>query len=264
MSEFVFCVVVFFIFGVCIGSFANVLIYRLPRNKSVFKPPSHCTNCKRSLKFYHNVPILSWLFLRGHCGFCGVKISPLYPLVELSSGVLMSLVFLIEIKTNLNSTIIDAQTLISTILIGFCFIFLLALSVIDLQFKAVPDSLLFSALGVAIIYAITQFFWFGLFELLLNSVFFMAGFWLLRYVVSKLIRREAMGSADIFIAGIIGAILPLNLGLVAICIAAVMTLPFYLFMQDKELAFVPFLNAGLVIVYAFGDKFINFLGKLYE
>ncbi|WP_169784998.1 prepilin peptidase [Campylobacter curvus] len=251
----------FLIFGICVGSFSNVLIYRLPRAQSVNFPSSHCTKCGKTLKFYHNIPLLSWLFLRGRCAFCKAKISPTYPLVEATSGALMLLCFYKECGDMLN-----IQTLVSAVLLGLCFIMLLALSLIDIKFKAVPDVLLFTALGFALIYAAREILWFGDFSALINAFGFAFGFWLLRLIVSAAMKKEAMGSADIFIAAIIGAVLPLKLALFAVYLAAILTLPVYALVRKSgyELAFVPFLSAGLVVTYVFDTEILNFIEMLYE
>jgi len=73
------------LFGLMIGSFLNVVIYRLPRGMSVAHPPSHCPNCGTQLRSIDNIPLLSWAFLRGKCRSCGISISPRYPLVELTT-----------------------------------------------------------------------------------------------------------------------------------------------------------------------------------
>ena len=77
-----------FLFGLVFGSFGNVVIWRLPRGESLSHPGSHCPGCDTPIRWYDNVPLLSWLVLRGRCRTCGMPISPRYPLVELLSGVL--------------------------------------------------------------------------------------------------------------------------------------------------------------------------------
>ena len=79
-----------FAFGTCLGSFLNVVIYRMPRNESIVFPSSHCTACGRKIRFHDNIPIVSWLALRGRCRFCGVKISPQYLLVEAATGAMLA------------------------------------------------------------------------------------------------------------------------------------------------------------------------------
>lgn len=89
-------VVLFFIFtiGICVGSFLNVVVLRAFSNESIVFPPSKCPKCNTGLKWYHNIPIFSYLFLKGKCGFCKEKISLQYPIVELITGLLFIAVFL--------------------------------------------------------------------------------------------------------------------------------------------------------------------------
>src|SRR5882724_12746692 len=77
---------VFFWFGCIVGSFLNVCIYRMPRDLSVVTPPSHCPHCKYSIPFYLNIPLVTWLALKGRCKNCGAPISPRYFIVELLTG----------------------------------------------------------------------------------------------------------------------------------------------------------------------------------
>ena len=79
-----------FMFGACVGSFLNVVIYRLPAGMSVISPPSRCPTCGAKLRFFReNLPILGWFILRGRCRFCGVKISPQYMIIETLMALLM-------------------------------------------------------------------------------------------------------------------------------------------------------------------------------
>lgn len=238
--------IMFIIFGICVGSFSNVLIYRLPKQESINFPASHCTSCNTPLKFYHNIPLFSWIFLRGKCAFCKEKISFQYPLVELLGGLLMWIAYYFE------------PNLIKAGVLGLCFIVLMALSAIDFKYKAVPTSLLYVSLILAIIYSLL--FDFNL-EGLKGAAIYALSFWLLRFLVSKFLKREAMGEADIYIAAVIGAILGVKMPLLAIYLAAVFTLPAFLIAHKKgyELAFVPFLTLGLLVTYTFGTQIVTFL-----
>jgi len=126
------------LFGLMFGSFANVVIWRLPRGESLSSPPSRCPQCGGRIRWYDNVPVLSWLLLKGRCRDCGVKISARYPLVEALSGVLWVAMW---------------YTLGATVALGFGIAFvyiLLILSFIDLDTMRLPNPLvgLLAAIGV--------------------------------------------------------------------------------------------------------------------
>lgn len=240
--EFVF----IFIFGAAIGSFLNVLILRIPRDESVSFPASHCMSCNTPLRAWHNVPILSWLFLRGKCAFCGAKISIQYPLIEVLSG----LIFLFS-AMKFGLTFQAAG-------IAVTFALLLALSAIDYRYKMVPDSLNLGALTIAV-FSVTSFEQFG--YNVTNALLFAGGFTLLRFYLSYAIKKEAMGEADIMIAATMGALLGVKLGLAAIFLGAVLALPALLLTQDeseesKQLPFIPFLALACWLVVMF-DTYVN-------
>ncbi len=242
-----------FILGAAIGSFLNVVIIRTPRDESVSFPASHCMSCNTPLRAWHNVPILSWLFLRGKCSFCGAKISIQYPLVEVLSG----LIFLFSaMKLGLT---------FQSFGVALTFDLLLALSVIDYHYKMVPDSINLSALTIAILSA-TSLGQLG--YNFTNALLFAGGFTLLRFYLSYAIKKEAMGEADIMIAATMGALLGVKLGLVAIFVGAVIALPALLLTQgesedSKQLPFIPFLALGCWIVLMFDTYVSVYLAGLY-
>jgi leader peptidase (prepilin peptidase)/N-methyltransferase len=242
-----------FILGAAIGSFLNVVIIRTPRDESVSFPASHCMSCNTPLRFYHNIPILSWLFLRGKCAFCGAKISAQYPIVEALSGAIF---LLVGLKMGLS---------FHAFAVALAFALLLALSVIDFRYKMVPDSINLSALTVAIVGA-TSFS--HLAENFTNALLFAGGFTLLRFYLSYAIKKEAMGEADIMIAGTMGAILGIKLALVAIFAGATLALPALLLTQgeseeSKQLPFIPFLAMGCWLVLMFDGYVSAYLAGLY-
>ena len=235
------------IFGLCIGSFLNVAIIRLPKNESINFPASHCPICLHPLKWYHNIPLFSWLFLRGKCAFCTSAISLQYPFVEFSSAFIYTLCYL-----RLGSTT-------QALLIASVFVLLLALSIIDLRYKAVPDALSLPALILA----------FCVGEPLVslqNGLILMGAFTLLRFLVSALAKKEVMGEADIIIAGIMGAVLGIKLGLVAIYISAIIALIAFIIVRKKgyELPFIPFLALGLLFTWLFDTPILHIMELIYE
>ena len=265
-----------FLFGTIFGSFLNVLIYRIPIDESIVFPSSHCTKCGKKLKPYHNIPIISWIILKGKCAFCSNKISIQYPIVELLSGILVAF---IVYKYNFS---------LSILFISLSFLMLLALSAIDLKYKMVPDSLNLLAIVFAVFGGDTPY------EIMLNlknALLFAGGFTLLRfslsyYLTSKEIRFfrktktswnkhydrvtfiEAMGEGDIMVASTIGALLGIKLGFFAIFLSAVLALPVLMFVQnrskeEKRVPFVPFLALATFITFMFDSYILNYIGAIY-
>lgn len=249
----------FFLFGISIGSFSNVLIYRIPLKQSINFPASHCTKCHTPLHWYHNIPLFSWIFLGGKCAFCKDKISVQYPIVELLGGILMFGAFWFEARD------LALLHLLRAFILGVFFIVLLALSVIDLKFTAVPDSLLITSIFLAVFYAYCTPIVEWNFAPIRDGLIFAFAFWFLRFVVSRAMGREAMGSGDIFIAAVIGIALGWKLGIIAVYLAAIFTIPAYIAVRKKtyELPFVPFLALGLIIAYAFKSQILELLTRYY-
>lgn len=239
-------IIFYTIFGLAIGSFLNVVILRLPKQINIAFPASHCYSCKKPIKWYDNIPLLSWIILGGKCRYCKDKISIQYPLVELSCGIIFALCFLKQ------------GDFFLSFLYGLIFSLLLALSLIDLKYKAVPDALSVPTMILA-------FFANPITFTVEYGLLFAGGFAILRIVVSFLIKKEAMGEADIIIAAIIGAILGLKLGLIAIYISALISLPIFVIVRKKgyELPFIPFLVIGLAICYYFDDKILELVRLWY-
>ena len=239
-------IVLFVILGLAIGSFLNVVILRVPENESILFPASHCPKCKAKLKFYHNIPVLSWIFLGGKCAYCKEKISVQYPLIELGTSIIFLIAYL------------KSGDIVQGIILGVLFSLLFALSIIDLRYKAVPDLVSFPALFIS-------FFARDFLDSFGDALMFAGGFTLLRMIVSWIIKKEAMGEADIIISAIIGATLGANLGLSAIYISAIIALPAFLLVGKKgfQLPFIPFLTLGLFITWLMNGYILDIVDKIY-
>lgn len=241
--------IMIFIFGLLIGSFLNVVIIRLPEDKSIAFPASHCVHCNKKLKFYHNIPLLSWIALGGKCAYCKKPISKQYPLIELLTGIIFLAVFY---KFGIGFYAFG---------ISVVFTLLLALSAIDWKYKMVPDSLNLLALTVAIVSAFNLG---GILNNFINALLFAGGFSLLRFYVSYLAKKEAMGEADIMIAATMGAVLGIKLGFISIFIGAIIAIvPLMLNIKGKELPFIPFLALGAFVTLMFDVIINNYLVGLY-
>lgn len=224
--------VIVFIFGAMIGSFLNVVIYRIPKDESIVFPASKCQSCQTSLKWYHNIPIFSWLFLGGKCAFCKEKISAQYPIVEFLTGVIfVALYFKLGLVWYLP-------------FVAASFAALLALVMIDFKYMAVPDNVNFAAL----VFALIQ-------PAFLNGLIYAAiaagGLYLIGLLSSLLARKQAMGGADVIVAGTMGALLGFPNFFVAIFLSAVLAMIPALIWREKGVPFVPFLALATFIVYLY-------------
>ncbi len=251
--------------GLAIGSFLNVLIVRIPKGENVAFPPSHCPVCDNALKWWHNIPLVSWILLRGRCAYCQSPISRLYPTVELLTGLLF---LVLAMKLGLT-----AEWFVTSLI----FSLLLALSVIDFEYYAVPDSLNFTALGLALLMPLFIFGWdwavdglkdFSWYQQMLierfkDAAIMAASFFALGLFVKFLIKKDALGEADIVIAGTMGAMLGFPLVLVAIYVSALLAIVPALFARGHMVPFVPFLALGTWITYIFSDTFMQWWNMLY-
>ncbi len=239
-----------FILGSAIGSFLNVVIYRVPLGKSIISPPSSCPKCGARIKPWHNIPIIGWLILGGRCAECNESISIRYPIIEFFSGVLAVLIFY-KLKNFNIFYIIDFTT----------FATLLALSIIDLDYKAVPDSLNLLALTLAFFSSP------DIIENIKNALLMIGIVSLIRFYISYILKKEALGEGDIIVAGTMGALIGVKLSLIALFIASFIAIfpSFYIRYKNKdlELPFVPFLAFATFIVWYFNDFFIHVWRIIY-
>ena len=186
-----------FFFGTLFGSFANVLILRLPKEEDVVFKRSHCPSCKNNLRWFHNIPLFSFLFLKGKCAFCGHKISWQYPIIELTFG--MIALFYFPSLPGVKSLI----GFISTIFILYIFI---CHFIIDIRHKILPDSLNLSLLILFAIKAlyIEQLNWkYSGLGLAVGFLFPLGIAWTF-YLIRKV---EGLGGGDIKLYATLGVIM---------------------------------------------------------
>lgn len=187
-----------FVLGSAVGSFLNVVVYRLPAGLSLLYPPSRCPHCLHPLGKTENVPILGWLWLKGRCRWCRSPISPRYPLVEALTGLLFCLV---AARYGFTSQALGYSVMVS---------FLLALALIDWDTLTLPGVLTKSGLGVGLIFQ-TLWGWQGgqgaggLVAGVGAAVLGLWGFDLLRWGGTFWLQQEAMGDGDPKLAAMLGA-----------------------------------------------------------
>lgn len=249
-----------FVFGACIGSFLNVVIYRIPAGLSLVHPPSRCPKCNHRLGTTENVPVLGWLFLRGRCRWCKTPISARYPTIETITGIIYLLVFW--------------QFGYSLETIGYCAFlsWLLSLAMIDLDTMTLPGSLTKSGLVVGLVFqgiigwhqgALTG----ASSQLLFGISGAVIGIWLLEiigFIGALALGQQAMGDGDGKLMATIGAWLGWKyvlLGTFLACglgsIIGIGAIALGKVGKKQPIPFGPFLALGAVLALFFGQNIIG-------
>ncbi len=179
------------VLGCAIGSFLNVVIWRVPRGESIIRPPSHCPDCDRAIRPRDNVPVLGWLLLRGRCRDCDSRISSRYPLVELGTGLLFAA---IAIKVGLQP-VLPAYLYLAAISV--------ALALIDLDVKRLPDKIVLPSYLVALVLlgaaAIAGHDYHAYLRAIEGMVAYYGAFFALAFIYPA-----GMGFGDVKLAGVLG------------------------------------------------------------
>ncbi|WP_224981718.1 prepilin peptidase [Geomonas agri] len=267
MTPYITYAVFAFLFGAVVGSFLNVCICRMPSNESVVSPPSHCPKCDYQIRWYDNIPILSYLALRGKCRSCGTPISIQYPVVELLNGLLSLALFLKFFPQRLFEAGAPSQyVLIGLFYFSVLFVFCSALVVItfiDLEHQIIPDRITLPGivLGFVVSFFIPQLGW-------LNSLIgIVAGggsLLLIAWVYQVVAKKDGMGGGDVKLLAMMGAFLGwksiLFIVFISSLLGSVIGVTLMLIRKkDSTLAipFGPFLAAAAVLYVFYGRQIIR-------
>jgi leader peptidase (prepilin peptidase)/N-methyltransferase len=243
----------FFVFGLLIGSFLNVVILRLPKKIDLVSKRSACPNCGNQLKWYHNIPVISFLVLRGKCGFCGSRISWRYPLIELFTGLVA--IWLMPHQFDLQN------------LFTFFFFFTVACVfichfMIDLDHHLLLDSLNLYLLALFLSYAVFYFYW--PYWVVGGLIGFGAPL-LVTWLFYKLRGQIGLGGGDIKLFGILGVFLgpkgvifTIFLSCMVGAIIGLTLIALKKMSKDKPMAFGP----SILLVAAFQIFFSEYAHKL--
>ncbi len=244
-----------FVFGLTVGSFLNVCIYRLPLKKSIVRPPSSCTACGHRIKFYDNIPVLSYLLLRGRCRNCGAAISLLYPAVELITG-LISMALLMRYNVFNNN--------FTQYFIFFLFIsVLICIGFIDLEHQIIPDVI--SIPGIIAGFILSFFSYHITWADSIIGILAGGGvLYIVALIFEVIMKKEGMGGGDIKLLAMIGAFLGWK-ALPFVILISSLTGSIIggsaLIMSGKgirtKIPFGPFLALGAIFYIFFGRELIN-------
>ncbi len=237
-----------FIYGLCIGSFTNVLIYRIPKNENIATKSSHCMVCNHRLRWYDLFPLFSYLFLGGKCRYCKAKISAQYPIVEAINGLGYLLIFYV---VGLNMT---------SVIFSLAFSCLVVITVIDWRTYYIYDCMIIALLVLGIIRT-------GLdYQHILDYVigfFAVSTFLFLIYVISH---ERAMGLGDVKLMAVAGLLVGYKGIILAMVLGSIIGSVIHLIRmrvskQENVLALGPYLSAGIFIAMLYTDAIIDWYIK---
>ena len=237
--------------GSVFGSFLNVVIYRLPLGRSIVRPRSSCTRCARQIRWFENIPVISYILLRGKCRGCGEKISPRYPVVEF----LGALIAVLAVQRSGFS--IEA-------FVAFSFLMaLLAVTLIDWEHRIIPDEISLTFIVIGITWSLFNprlSFLGSLFGALAGA----GSLWLVGLLYKLARHKEGMGGGDIKLMGMIGAFLGIELILPVIVLASFLGSIYGVYLLKSKggdaqtaVAFGSFLAPAAAICMIFGSRLLS-------
>jgi leader peptidase (prepilin peptidase)/N-methyltransferase len=233
--------------GALIGSFLNVCILRWPREESVIRPRSHCPGCGKSIAWYDNVPILSWLILRGRCRHCQTRISVQYPLVELTVAVIWGLMvwrYGLEIKALQGAVF---------------FTILLGIALTDAREYIIPDEFSLGGLVLGILFSLAGGFS-GIAAALLGAAVGFGLLWGVGAAGTRLFKEDAMGGGDIKMMAMVGAFVGWQGVLLTVFLGALLGtlvfVPLSLVGKKRLVPFGVFLSLGAAATWLAGSALI--------
>ena len=251
--NYLFCIF-FLLLGMILGSFYNVVGWRLPKGESIIYPPSHCPNCNHQLKILDLIPVFSFILQKGKCRYCKNKIAWYYPVFEFLCGVIFMLCYLVF---GITPELLKALTFVSMLII---------IMVSDFNYMIIPDEVLLFfgcllALEIGIIDGYKV-----LISSLINGLIAFAVMYLLKTLGDFMFKKESMGGGDIKLMFIFGLVLGAPLAIISIFIGSLVGLPISLILLSKNsehiVPFGPYLSIGAIIILLLNIDFntlINFL-----
>lgn len=236
------------VLGLFMGSFFLVVATRLSEERSIVKPRSHCDNCKKTLTFKDLMPLISYLFSRGKCRYCQSEIGGLYPLIEICTGLLFAINYILFFNEPMAFII---GLVIASLIIIIC--------VSDFKYLIIPDQVLIAAVVIIVFTRIYFEGIIGMFPYLAAGVIAFIAMLLIKLAGDFIFKKESMGGADIKLMFVSGLILGLFPSIMVIFLASILALPVAIMLYYKSnnnvLAFGPFITLAIYLLFIFAEQF---------
>lgn len=221
---------VFFALGACVGSFYNVIVYRMPRGISLINPPSHCPLCKKHIPIRYNLPIVGWLWLRGKSACCKQPISVIYPIGEALCGLLGAVALFAAVAVVggvpvsaafFTASVTDPAVWASALAMFWLLLGAYPVCAIDCKYKLIPDSISVGGIVAGLLISIIPG---GVtpFQSLLGAVVAGGGLYLVGWTATKLLKKDAMGFGDVKLLAGYGALMGVTGAVETLIVAAIL------------------------------------------
>ncbi|WP_405325455.1 prepilin peptidase [Fibrobacter sp.] len=265
--------IVFFCLGACVGSFYNVIVYRMPRGISLINPPSHCPLCKKRIPIRYNLPIVGWLWLRGKSACCKQPISVIYPIGESLCGLLgaLALYAAAGFGTDFSRPVLSPVVWADAAAMFWLLLGAYPVCAVDCKYKLIPDSISVGGIVAGLLISLVPG---GVTPLqsLIGAVVAGGGLYLLGWIATKVLKKDAMGFGDVkllagygALMGVTGAVETL---LVAALLGIVVMVPYGMLAAKKnaqnknsedagQIPFGPFLAIAAPIIYLWGSALLD-------
>ena len=245
-------IILIFIYGIVIGSFLNVCIYRIPQKENIAIVRSHCMKCNHQLQWYDNIPLFSWLILlRGKCRYCKEPISCQYPVIEAINGLLWVLIFLVR-GISVDSAMVNIDSLLYCLLASA----LLTLSVIDFRTFEIPIGINIFILALGLIMTVYHY---------TDWLSHLIGFFAVSiplFIIIIVTDGRGIGGGDMKLMAVAGLMIGWKLAILAFALGCIIGAPIHILRMkiakaDRVLAMGPYLSMGILISVLWGNQMIE-------
>lgn len=269
--------IVFFGLGACVGSFYNVIVYRMPRGISLINPPSHCPLCKKRIPIRYNLPIVGWLWLRGRSACCKQPISIIYPIGEGLCGLLgaLALYAAAGFGTDFSRPVLSPVVWADAAAMFWLLLGAYPVCAVDCKYKLIPDSISVGGIVAGLLISLVPG---GVTPLqsLISAVVAGGGLYLLGWIATKVLKKDAMGFGDVKLLAGYGALMGLTGAVETLLVAAllgiVVMVPYGMLAAKKaaqnknseeagQIPFGPFLAIAAPIIYLWGSALVDIYFK---
>ncbi|WP_290763100.1 A24 family peptidase [Fibrobacter sp. UBA4297] len=265
--------IVFFCLGACVGSFYNVIVYRMPRGISLINPPSHCPLCKKRIPIRYNLPIVGWLWLRGKSACCKQPISVIYPIGESLCGLLgaLALYAAAGFGTDFARPVLSPEVWADAAAMFWLLLGAYPVCAVDCKYKLIPDSISVGGIVAGLLISLVPG---GVTPLqsVIGAVVAGGGLYLLGWIATKVLKKDAMGFGDVKLLAGYGALMGLTGAVETLLVAAllgiVIMVPYGMLAAKKaaknknsedvgQIPFGPFLAIAAPIIYLWGSALVD-------